>query len=675
MSDLAELVEALHACPASCSRDEWISLGMAFKAAGGSESDFLAWSSTAPDSYVEKDARAAWRSFKGNGTTAATLFKRARDNGWKSESDKPAAIWDRCIPADASHGYIKAKEGMPDGLRVLPAGDPLLWWHRVRVGDLVVPLRSPLTGELRTLQFIPPGKGRDKHTLYGAKMADGVFVVGELVQGGTVYVVEGLGQGWSCWKATGHAAAVTFGASRMAGIARTLRKHDPTASIVVVPDVGKETEADDIAREVGGKVVRMPESSAPNYDANDFARDHGGDELEALLDAPAEPGPSAPPRTRHANGHDTNQPDNEPRARALDFATLARQGPAPARSWWLDGWTPRVGGILAAGAGGIGKSQLEQHAATCGALGRTYFAPVVAPYRSLIWACEDEHDELWRRQEAICQHEGVGMAELAGKLHIVSRYGCDNPLMAEVRRNALNPTRLLEELRQQVNDLGVDVLWLDNVAHFLAADHDDRTVVTRFINEICGLVRGRSFAVVFIGHTARAAGSEFTGSVAWENACRMRWYLGERLPDQPLETEDEPRQTDVRFLCRRKSNYSAKDYVRFQMRNGLLVPDEPGAAHTGGLIAALDERRADEVCIAAFRALSTMGLHPSDGKSSSDYLPRQAVAKQLAGAYSKGDLERAMNRLMSRGVLARGVVGRYANRAPKQGLILKQGAA
>lgn len=132
--------------------------------------------------------------------------------------------------------------------------------------------------------------------------------------------------------------------------------------------------------------------------------------------------------------------------RVLNFAFLGSRR-APARPWVRTGWLGYELTLLS-GRGGTGKSGLTQHEATAGVLGRAYFAPECEPYTSLVWNCEDEHDDLWRRQERICEHEGIDMADLAGKLHLVSRYGCDNALMAEGAYGVLSTTRLLEELRQ-----------------------------------------------------------------------------------------------------------------------------------------------------------------------------------------------------------------------------------
>jgi hypothetical protein len=358
------------------------------------------------------------------------------------------------------------------------------------------------------------------------------------------------------------------------------------------------------------------------------------------------------------------------RARTLDLRQLVQQK-APDQRWFRPHWL-RAGATLLAGKGGEGKSSLVIHEAACGALGRSYITPEAEPYTSLVLNCEDDHDDCWRSVQRVCDHEGIDMGELAGRLHLVSRYGCDNALMAETQRSLVS-TALLDELREQVNDLRIDVLWLDNVAHLFLGNHDDRTQVTQFINLLNGLVRGRPFGVVLVAHVSRAQGSEFSGSVAWENAARMRWYLGSKLPDQ-VAGDDEPTSSDasVRYLAKRKSNYSARDYVRMTMHNGLLVPDQVAQTHVGAQVSAMDEKRAEEICLAGFSSLYAMGIRTTDGKTSPDYLPSQMVSKGLAAGYGKSEIGKAMHRLMARHVFVRAPIGRHANRTVKFGLVLQE---
>lgn len=353
----------------------------------------------------------------------------------------------------------------------------------------------------------------------------------------------------------------------------------------------------------------------------------------------------------------------------VDLRNLIEHPPAP-RFWFRQDWlTP--GPMLVAGGGGLGKSMLVQQEATLAAMGAPFFTQDTAAYRSLVWSCEDDITELERRQVRICDHHELSLDSLADStnLHIESRKGCDNALMKDMR-GQLVVTPLLHELREQVNDLAVDVLWIDNAAHAFLGNHDDRVQVTAFVNALGALVSGRPFTVVIVAHPGRQTASEFGGSAAWENAVRMRWHFGDKLPDaKPYEETDESTAT-VRYLSKRKSNYAEKDVVRFTMQQGLLMPEE--RQEPGSFVHAITERKADEAVLHGFTKLQGMGIRTTDGKTSPDFLPLQMMSKGLGEGLSKRDLIKAMDRQMTRGVLARVVVGRHANRSEKYGLSLKE---
>jgi RecA-family ATPase len=63
---------------------------------------------------------------------------------------------------------------------------------------------------------------------------------------------------------------------------------------VLVPDVGKERDADEIARRVRGKVAVMPEGWGHNSDVNDLALREGDDVLRLLLSRAAPPAIESP---------------------------------------------------------------------------------------------------------------------------------------------------------------------------------------------------------------------------------------------------------------------------------------------------------------------------------------------------------------------------------------------
>jgi len=181
MIELERARSALETIDSGCSREKWVHIGMAVKAAGLSFEDFHNWS-TNPTNYIsEKDCQTTWQSFdESGGITEATLFHMAREAGWKdssnnsnynkakpkqknniiknalvNESSYAVKIWKICVPADEAYSYISTKQGIPDGLKVYPIeAPPLIIAGQNVAGYLVAPCIS--NGKIQTLQFIPP---------------------------------------------------------------------------------------------------------------------------------------------------------------------------------------------------------------------------------------------------------------------------------------------------------------------------------------------------------------------------------------------------------------------------------------------------------------------------------------------------------------------------------------
>ena len=177
LADLDRAREALQAIPPDLPRDEWVRAGMAAHSEGLNFEDFDAWSAGAAN-YDARAARDTWRSFKpGKGIQGGTLYRMAAEHGgYGKRRDRTAKapgrpveaptrprpgmgaaeVWNRCKPAPAAHGYIAKKDGRPDGLRVVPEGDPLRVNGESVAGCLVVPVLTLEGGALVSLQFIAP---------------------------------------------------------------------------------------------------------------------------------------------------------------------------------------------------------------------------------------------------------------------------------------------------------------------------------------------------------------------------------------------------------------------------------------------------------------------------------------------------------------------------------------
>lgn len=544
-NDTARARDALFYIPADLPRDEWVKVGMASHAAGLQFDDFNDWSAQGA-TYNAQACRATWRSFKsGKGIGAGTLFAIAREHGY-GESLRPqlgpksiarpmeaparlrpgmsaADVWERCEQATSAHPYIIEKQAAAvplDGLRVLPAGDALRIAGESIAGALVVPVWRT-DGTLSSLQFITPpdvaerlkAKGRpSKLNLPGASM-EGWFTVGELVPGGAAYICEGIGTAWACWQATGAATLVCFGWGRVASVATDLREADKAARLVLVPDAGKESDAEKIARTVNAAVAYMPDGSPGNFDANDLAQSEGMEALRALLESAHEPAP--PP----------------PMLKPVSVSDVLTNPAQPPQFVW-DGYLPRGVVSLLTAHGGTGKSTIALMLGVCAALGRPLFGVDTVQCKILFVSLEDSAHIVRHRLAFICQTWGINPAQLDGKLHIVD--GTENPeLFSADSRGAGETTATYFELSKLVQSEGVGLVVVDNASDAYGGDEIQRRQVRAFIRSLVMIARLTDCAVVLLAHvdksTSRArkaeGGEGYSGSTAWHNSARSRLFM------------------------------------------------------------------------------------------------------------------------------------------------------
>lgn len=365
---------------------------------------------------------------------------------------------------------------------------------------------------------------------------------------------------------------------------------------------------------------------------------------------------------RHDQSWLYDNPDKMPLLprRPLDWASLKGREPT-VRDWAVHDWLPMGSAALLAGQGGIGKTLLAQTIGTCLAANLNYFADTPKPRRVLIWAGEDDQDELHRRQLAICAWAGIGIEVLAESL-IVQPYVAQDITLAGLVFGKLTQTPIMGELREQVHDYAADYVFLDSLARIFGGSENDRHQVTTFVSWLTAASGGAG--VCLIGHPGKAQGAEYSGSTAWEGSVRARLYLGSRLPDS--ERQDEDPDDAVRYLARRKANYSAKDWVRLDYRAGVLVPttvlDTATRQGSGEF--------AEDVVIRAVRKLTERGIHGNTSSRSPDFLPRLAREYDLLEGMSAKAFGTVMRQLVMVGRLRLERIGQYANRTPRLGLVV-----
>lgn len=123
------------------------------------------------------------------------------------------------------------------------------------------------------------------------------------------------------------------------------------------------------------------------------------------------------------------------------------------------------------GEGGVGKSLLTQMLCTAIALGKPFLGMETERRNSLYVTCEDDADELWRRQDAICDAFGVTRDDLDGKLFLCSLSGLlETALAGEGGKGGVETTDRWRSLELTSRQLNIGFFALDNATDALAAD-------------------------------------------------------------------------------------------------------------------------------------------------------------------------------------------------------------
>jgi hypothetical protein len=360
-----------------------------------------------------------------------------------------------------------------------------------------------------------------------------------------------------------------------------------------------------------------------------------------------------------------------PKRMPLDWEDLNDRVP-PDRGWVCKYWIPEGHPALLAGKGGVGKTLIGQHIGTSVALQQEYIAHVPKARKVLMWAGEDDADELWRRQIIINKHFNTPLTALRDRFFLHSYASCDITLAAPAM-GALVQAPMLKVLREQVHDYCVELAIIDNSARVFGGNENDRHQVTKFLAWLQNACAPA--AVLLLSHPAKATGSEWSGSTAWEGAVRTRLFMSDKPPDEkPVKNggeDDAIIDTGKRYLSRRKANYSKLDCLEFEMTDsGLLKParafDDPYVPEPP------DECEMENTVRRAVGQLAKLELVGVTGKSSPHYLPKLAKEYKLFGRLTGAQFGNTMRYMLTCDPpkLVVRASGKYQNRTVKMGVVL-----
>lgn len=237
----------------------------------------------------------------------------------------------------------------------------------------------------------------------------------------------------------------------------------------------------------------------------------------------------------------------------------------------------------------------------------------VARCRAFGVFCEDDEDELHRRQAAINRALALSFGDL-GDMQWISRVGSENLLASFSADGRGLPTPFFDQLGNAACAFGARVVVVDTAADAFAGNENIRPQVRQFINLLARLARRIGGVVILLAHpsqTGKSTGSGDGGSTAWNNSVRSRLYC--RRPGSPdakgqSRDGDEASDPDVRILSRLKANYAAAGVdlaVRYDRGAFVLASDASAAIGARG---PGRERDAERAFLSALRELEAKGM-------------------------------------------------------------------
>jgi len=464
---------------------------------------------------------------------------KARDEVRAACRIKAGKMLEAAQDVSADHAYLVKKSIKPYGGRQLR-------------DMLLIPVRKgkALTG----LQIIMPDGS--KKFLTGTEKAGAYLVIKG--KGKTVYLTEGWATGCTIHELTGATVIICYDCGNLEAVSKEIRATGPDYDMVLVADNDRLTagnpgltKARAAALATGARLAIPDFPGDDGTDANDLAAISGAAAVLACLEAAALV-TSGPSSTAETTGDQWPEP--------IDLKKLSLIEPLPPK-FIMPGWLPCGYATMFSGHGGAGKSSIGLILIVCMALGLDFFGNPVEQRKVLFLSCEDRIQILHWRLAHICRFFGISIEALFEHLFILDLVGHDNILYQPSRRGAAL-TPVYRELSNRMKQYSAQVLVVDGISDTFDGNENSRAEPKAFVNSLLSLVPAEDGALILLGHVAKASANNaqtsegYSGSTAWHNAVRARWYL---YPETKTGYSNRPESTGKLILELQKSNLGKAD--------------------------------------------------------------------------------------------------------------------
>lgn len=331
------------------------------------------------------------------------------------------------------------------------------------------------------------------------------------------------------------------------------------------------------------------------------------------------------------------------------YSELAANPPTPLQ-WMLDRMVPAGYVTSLYGPGSIGKSMLAMQLAECVATGSPFMGLNVSRGVVLTMMSEDDMDEQGRRV-----HRFGGGSE---NVFAVNADDDTGPCLIRFdARGAPIWTAVGERLEATVAAYRPALAILDPIALLFGGNENDRAQVSAFAHRLKLICSRYQTSILLIGHPAKAEGSEFSGSTAWDTAVRSRLILRKK--------ENSERE----FLLQRpKANYAPKDdeglHLEQKVDGTFVLADKASIRRRNSCKEKERRETADRLVLRFISEQHASGgeLPTNSTNSSGVFGMMKAIRPGMGDEFKAGELQQAASRLLnSRQIEQRTVAGKGRN--------------
>jgi len=324
----------------------------------------------------------------------------------------------------------------------------------------------------------------------------------------------------------------------------------------------------------------------------------------------------------------------------LDFVDMSDWDniPVPEREWAVRNRIPIRQVTINSGEGAVGKSIVELQLAAAHVLAKDWLGSMPEPGPAIYLGAEDDIPELHRRLASVSDHYDVKFADMVrGGLNLLSHVEGDALLGVPDRRGQIVPTQLYNQLLEAAGDIKPKHIGIDTLADVFGGNEIDRVQVRQFVTMLRKLAIAANGSVVLLAHPSQSgisSGSGLSGSTAWHNSVRGRFYMVGDGADEDLRT--------ISFM---KNQYGRRDNsIKVRYRNGVFVPDNGQAE----VQRAVQTSRVDDIYLLCLDIKTAQGVNVSSKPSRSGAAQIFSRMPEAAGIKASAFTE-AQERLLSAG--------------------------